>query len=259
MIYYPQIDPIALNVGPLKIHWYGVMYLIGFLSAWALAIYRIKKYKTPLTTSQVPDLIFYLALSAIIGGRLGFALIYNFQNSLTDPFSIFKIWEGGMSFHGGLIGVLLGAWLFSYKIKKPFLAITDFVAPLVPIGLAAGRLGNFINGELYGRISDVPWAMVFPHGGPYSRHPSQLYEFFSEGILLFIVLWLYSAKPRPRMAVSGLFLIGYGLARSVSECFRKPDDGFIAFDWLTMGQLLSFPMLLIGIFLFILAYQKGEK
>ena len=256
MIILPTFNPVALQLGPVKIHWYGLMYLFGFAAAWCLAVYRARSthdYPTNLqwSTAQISDLVFYVALGVIIGGRLGYMLFYNFPQLLADPISLFKIWQGGMSFHGGFLGVLLGLWYFSYQQHKPFFSVTDFVAPLVAIGLGAGRIGNFINGELLGRVTDMPWGMVFPNGGPLPRHPSQLYELALEGILLFILLWWYSAKPRPRGNVSSLFLLGYGSARFFVEFFRTPDQqlGFVAFNWLTMGQLLSLPMILLGIYL----------
>lgn len=249
MINFPAINPIAFSIGPLKVHWYGLMYLIGFISAWLLARWRVKHYKLNWTAEETGDLIFYGALGVIVGGRLGYMLFYNAHQLISSPWNIFKLWEGGMSFHGGLIGVAIAMIIFAYKFKKPFLEIADFVSPLVPLGLAAGRAGNFINGELWGRVSDVPWAMVFPGTDGQPRHPSQLYELGLEGIVLFIVVWWYAAKPRPAGCVSAVFLIGYAISRLIIEFFREPDKqlGFIAFDWLTMGQILSIPMLLGGI------------
>ncbi|MDP1604606.1 MAG: prolipoprotein diacylglyceryl transferase [Legionella sp.] len=251
MLVFPAIDPVALSIGPLKVHWYGLMYLIAFLLAWGLARWRVKHYKLDWTPEQVGDLIFYGALGVIIGGRLGYMLFYNTHQLLVSPWNLLKLWEGGMSFHGGLLGVAVAIFIFSAKFKKPYLEIGDFVAPLVPLGLAAGRAGNFINGELWGRVSDVPWAMVFPGAGYEPRHPSQLYELGLEGIVLFIVVWWYASKPRPAGCVSAVFLIGYAISRLIIEFFREPDVqlGFVAFDWLTMGQLLSIPMLLGGIWL----------
>jgi phosphatidylglycerol---prolipoprotein diacylglyceryl transferase len=250
MLIFPQIDPIAFSLGPLKVHWYGLMYLFGFIAAWGLAHWRAKHYKLDWSSEQISDLIFYGALGVILGGRLGYMLFYNTYQLFTQPWIIIKLWEGGMSFHGGLLGVVAAMWFFAHKIKKPFFQVTDFLAPLVPLGLGAGRIGNFINGELWGRISDAPWAMVFPDSDGQPRHPSQLYELGLEGFALFIVLWCYAAKPRPEGCVSAVFLIGYALCRLLAECFREPDVqlGFIAFNWLTMGQLLSIPMLLIGLY-----------
>ncbi len=251
MLTFPHINPVAFSLGPIHVHWYGLMYLLGFASAWLLAQWRVKRYRLDWTSEQIGDLIFYAAVGVIIGGRLGYMLFYNLAHTVNAPLSIFKLWEGGMSFHGGLIGVVLALLYFTHKVKKPFWQVADFIAPLVPLGLAAGRAGNFINGELWGRVTDVPWGMVFPSVDMSPRHPSQLYEFGLEGIVLFIVLWWYAAKPRPAGCVSAVFLMGYAISRLIVECFREPDLqlGFIAFDWLTMGQLLSIPMLIAGLIL----------
>lgn len=249
MLTYPNFDPIAIELGPLKIHWYGIMYLVGFGLAWWLGRFRAKQPRSGWNEQQVGDLIFFGALGVILGGRIGYIVFYNFSGFMAEPLSLFKIWQGGMSFHGGVIGVIISMWLFGRKFDKRFFDIADFVAPLFPLGYAAGRIGNFINGELWGRVAEVPWAMVFPGAGPLPRHPSQLYQAFLEGIVVFLVLWFYSSRPRPRMAVSGMFLLLYGTFRFIDEFFRQPDAhlGFIAFGWLTMGQLLSVPMALGGI------------
>jgi len=238
MIQYPNINPIAFHIGPIKVHWYGIMYLIGFATAWFLAWWRARKPNSGWTAEQVSDLIFYAAIGVILGGRIGYMLFYDLSNFIHNPLIIFKVWDGGMSFHGGMLGVLAAMWLYSIKLKRSVWDLTDFIVPFVPIGLAAGRLGNFINGELWGRVTNVPWAMVFPKAGPQPRHPSQLYEFFFEGVMLFLILWFFSSKPRPRLAVSAMFLTWYGIFRFCLEFFRQPDPqlGFIAWGWLTMGH-----------------------
>ncbi len=258
MIPYPQIDPIAFSIGPVKVHWYGIMYVIGFLAAYGLGTYRAKKPGSPFTPEQVSDLLFYGALGVIIGGRLGYMLFYDLPSFLNNPLVFFRVWDGGMSFHGGLLGVIIALALYMRKLKMPIFVATDFIAPFVPIGLGAGRIGNFINGELWGRVTNVPWAMVFPKAGPLPRHPSQLYEFFLEGVVLFLILWFFSKKPRPLMAVSAMFLLFYGCFRFFVEFFRQPDPqmGFVAFGWMTEGQLLSLPMILIGLMMLWLAYYK---
>ncbi len=259
MLPFPNIDPVALSLGSLKIHWYGLMYLIGFVLAWLLGNWRAKQPNSGWNSEQVSDLIFYCALGLVLGARIGYMLFYQFESVLANPLDLFKIWQGGMSFHGGAIGVTFGIWLFGRKYKKDFFSVTDFLVPLAPLGLFAGRMGNFINGELWGRTTDSTFGMIFPTGGPLARHPSQLYEAVLEGLVLFFILWFYSSKPRPKMAVSGLFLLGYGGFRSFVEFFREPDAhlGFIAFDWLTMGQILSLPMIIGGFILIALAYRKN--
>ena len=261
MLTYPNIDPVALQLGPLKIHWYGVMYLVAFGAAWWLGNRRARQPNSGWNAEQISDVVFYGALGTVLGGRIGYTLFYGFTPFLHDPLMIFRVWEGGMSFHGGFLGVLVAMWLFGRKHKRGFFEITDFIAPLVPVGIAAVRFANFINGELWGRVTTVPWAMVFPTGGPLPRHPSQLYEMFLEGFVLFLIVWFYSAKPRPRMAVSGVFALGYGCFRFFGEFFRQPDIqlGYLAFGWFTMGQLLSTPLILVGATLLVLAYRRKPE
>ena len=258
MLTFPNIDPVAVDLGFLQIRWYGISYIVGILGAWALLHYRAQSGRFGWTVEQVSDLVFYGILGVIIGGRLGSALFYNLPYYLDNPLDILKVWQGGMSFHGGLLGVLVACCLFGRKAGKHFFQVTDFLAPVVPVGLLTGRLANFVNAELWGKVSDAPWAMVFPGAGPLPRHPSQLYEAFLEGLCLFIILWWFSARPRPMITVSGLFLAGYGLFRFAVEFVREPDAhlGYLGFGWLTMGQVLSFPMILIGIVLCGIAYSR---
>lgn len=249
MLEYPQIDPVAISLGPIQIHWYGLMYLVGFIAAWWLG--RRRAHRLGLSHDAVETLVFYGAIGVILGGRFGYALFYDFAKLADNPLWLFKIWEGGMSFHGGLAGVLIAALVFARKENLRFIQLTDFIAPLVPIGLGAGRIGNFINHELPGRISDVPWAMAFPHMGAELRHPSALYQFALEGVVLFLVLWWFTSRPRQVGAASGLFLLLYGVFRFAVEFVRLPDSqlGFIAFGWMTMGQLLTLPMIVGGLVL----------
>ncbi len=249
MLTYPNIDPVALQLGPISIHWYGIMYMLAFASAWWLAMRRAPV--AGFNKEQVNDIIFYGAMGVVLGGRLGYILFYQWSAFLQDPSMILRIWEGGMSFHGGLLGVILAVLLIARKQERSFAAVMDFVAPIVPIGLGAGRLGNFIGGELWGRPTDLPWGMVFPHVDQLARHPSQLYQFALEGLLLFIVVWAYAGKPRASLQVSGLFLLGYGAQRFVVEFARQPDVhlDFVAFNWMTQGQLLSLPMIVLGLYL----------
>jgi phosphatidylglycerol---prolipoprotein diacylglyceryl transferase len=259
MLTYPQIDPVLVAIGPLKIHWYGLTYLVGFAGVWLLGQYRAKQPWSPIKPEAIEDLVTYGAIGVILGGRIGYILFYNFSEFLNNPIILFKIWQGGMSFHGGMLGVFAAMWIFGKKQGLTMVQLTDIIAPLCPIGLGSGRIGNFINAELWGRVSDVPWAMVFPNGGPLPRHPSQLYEAFLEGLVLFVILWLYTNKPRPTMAPTGLVLFCYGCFRFFVEFFRLPDAhiGYLALDWVTMGQILSLPMILIGASLFTYANKKS--
>lgn len=280
MLQYPNIDKIALSLGPIKIYWYGIMYLIGFAIAWMLARIRIKKLisefmpknpslRAPLAKQSIAykpndligDFIFCAAMGVILGGRIGYVLLYDFSYFLQSPAIIFKTWLGGMSFHGGLIGLLIGLFFFAKKIHVPYLAMMDFTAPLAPLGIAFGRMGNFINAEVVGRVTDISWGMAFPGYGPLPRHPSQIYESLTEGLLLFIILWLYSAKPKPQGSTSALFILLYGIIRFGCECFREPDAhiGFIALDWLTIGQILSLPMIIIGGIMLILVNKYCSR
>jgi phosphatidylglycerol:prolipoprotein diacylglycerol transferase len=245
----PDIDPVAISLGPLKIHWYGIMYLTGFVAGWWLGVVRARRPGSGWKSTEIGDILFYIALGVIIGGRLGYVLFYKPGHYLAHPLEVFAIWDGGMSFHGGLIGVILAMVWFARQTQRRFFAVADFIAPLTPIGLGAGRLGNFINQELWGAPTDLPWGMVFRTGGNAARHPSQLYELALEGIVLFAILWLYSRRPRPVGAVSGLFLIAYGSFRFLVELVREPDAhlGYLAFGWVTMGQILSLPMILFGV------------
>ena len=247
MLNYPDIDPVAISLGPFQVHWYGLMYVVGFVAAWFLG--RRRAERIGLTRDDVGDLLFYAAIGVVVGGRLGYALFYGLSQWLADPLWILRVWDGGMSFHGGLVGVLLAALWFARKKRLAFFSLTDFVAPLVPIGLGAGRIGNFINHELPGRVTGLPWGMPFPGMGPEPRHPSSLYEALLEGAVLFVVLWWVSARPQRRGLVSGLFLVLYGAFRFLVEFVRLPDPhiGFIAFGWVTMGMLLTLPMIVAGV------------
>lgn len=260
MLTYPNINPIALDLGVIQIHWYGLMYLLAFGFAWALATYRASQ-REGWQGEMVSDLIFFGALGVILGGRIGYVLFYGFDQFLQNPIWLFQVWTGGMSFHGGFLGVIIAMLFWCRKYKKSWFETLDFVAPCVPLGLMFGRLGNFIGGELWGRPvvdPEYPLAMVFPHVDTLARHPSQLYQALGEGLILFIVLWWFSAKPRPRMAVSALFLIGYGVARFVVEFFREPDNGQLFISWMSKGQFLTLPMIVLGIVLMVLAYQRQQ-
>lgn len=265
------IDPIALAIGPVSIHWYGVMYLIAFGLAWWLGRLRLSAGRLPVSEKAFGDLLFYGMLGVIVGGRLGYILFYNFDQWLADPAMLVRVWEGGMSFHGGLIGVLIAAWLWTRHHHLHFFDTMDFIAPIVPTGLMAGRIGNYIGGELWGRTTDSAWGVIFPHapGVPavpvaelktlaasgaldgLARHPSQLYQAALEGLLLFAIVWWFSSRPRPRYAVSGVFALFYGVFRFAVEFVREPDAhlGFLAGGWLTMGMLLSLPLIAVGLWL----------
>jgi phosphatidylglycerol:prolipoprotein diacylglycerol transferase len=262
MITHPNIDPVAIHIGPLAVHWYGMMYVLGFLAFLYLGKKRAKRAGSPVTPDQVDDIMFYGALGVVLGGRLGYVLFYSFDKFLQDPIMLFKTTQGGMSFHGGLLGVLLAAFFLARKYNLRFLQMGDFIAPMVPIGLGAGRIANFLNQELWGKPTDVPWGVVFQKAGDgLARHPSQLYEAFLEGLILFLILWNYSKKPQPFARISGLFLLLYGLFRAFVEFFRLPDAhiGYLAFGWLTEGQLLSLPMIVIGLILIAVSLRKSSQ
>ena len=262
MLLHPNFDPVAIAVGPVEVHWYGLMYLFAFALGWWLGRIRTRDAWRGWSRDNVGDVLFYVALGVVVGGRLGYMLFYDFERLLAHPLSVFMIWRGGMSFHGGLLGVMVAIWWFARSHGRGFFEVADFIAPLVPLGLAAGRLGNFINGRLWGTPSDLPWAMVFhdPRAGGVPRHPSQLYEALLEGVVLFAVLWWFTRRPRPVMAASGVFLIGYGLARTLVELVRVPDAhlGYLAFGWVTMGQVLTLPMIAAGIALAVMASIRRE-
>ena len=259
MIAYPEIDPVALALGPLQVRWYGLTYLAGLAFAWWLARRRAGRADAVIARRQVDDMVFYSALGVVLGGRLGYVLFYGLEHLAADPGWLLRIWEGGMSFHGGLLGVIVANWWYARKQQLSFAGLLDFVAPLAPVGLGLGRLGNFIGQELWGRPSTVPWAMIFPNDPlQLPRHPSQLYQAALEGLLLFVLLYWFSNKPRPRLTVSGLFILGYGVMRFIVEFFRQPDQhiGLDLFGWMSRGQLLSAPMILLGLYLLYRGYCK---
>ncbi|MFC0226248.1 prolipoprotein diacylglyceryl transferase [Serratia aquatilis] len=279
---FPKFDPVIFSIGPVSLHWYGLMYLVGFVFAMWLAVRRANKPGSGWTKDEVENLLYAGFLGVFVGGRVGYVLFYNLPLFLENPLYLFKVWDGGMSFHGGLMGVILVMLWFARRTKRTFFQVSDFMAPLIPFGLGAGRLGNFINGELWGRVTtDTPWAMLFPGSrtediaiaaadpnllpllnqyGVLPRHPSQLYEMVLEGIVLFIILNLFIRKPRPMGAVSGLFLIGYGAFRIIVEAFRQPDAQLGLFEgFVSMGQILSVPMVIAGILMMVWAYRRRPQ
>ncbi|USD64878.1 prolipoprotein diacylglyceryl transferase [Vibrio sp. SCSIO 43136] len=259
-ITFPTIDPVIFEIGPVALRWYGLMYLVGFAFALWLANRRADQPNSGWTREQVSDLLFAGFLGVVIGGRVGYVLFYHFDLFLADPLYLFKVWTGGMSFHGGLIGVITAMFWYAYRNKRTFFGVADFVAPLVPFGLGMGRVGNFMNDELWGRVTDVPWAVMFPSGGYLPRHPSQLYEAVLEGIVLFLILNWFIKRPRPAGAVSGLFLAGYGIFRFIVEYFREPDAHLGLFgDFISMGQILSLPMVIGGALMVAWAYKFNAK
>ncbi len=262
MLVHPEIDPVAIQIGPLAVHWYGLMYLFGFATAWLLAMHRAGKPSCLVQRKQVENLVTYGAFGVIIGARVGYVLFYNFSYWMSDPLYMFRVWEGGMSFHGGLLGVTLAMLIYAQRARISFVRLMDFVAPFIPPGLGFGRLGNFISQELWGRPTDVSWGMVFPRDPEgLARHPSQLYQAVLEGLVLFVVLYWFSRKPRPTGAVCGMFLLLYGLFRSFVEFFREPDAHiqFDFFGWVTRGQLLSLPMILLGAGLITWGYWRERN
>jgi len=259
---FPNIDPVALDLGFVQVHWYGIMYLLVFAIGWWLAVKRTDLKHIPVKKTQVEDIVFYCVLGVVIGGRLGHVFFYSFDSWLRDPLWPIKVWEGGMSFHGGILGVCLAMWWYARKQKYTFLDIMDFVTPSVPLAIGLGRIGNFIGQELWGRVTTVPWGMEFPNAKDSAgelRHPSQLYEAMLEGVLMFIVIYWFAQKPRPAGAVCSLFVLLYGCARFSVEFTREPDQGIgLIFGWLSRGQILSTPMIIIGLGVFIWSYMQPQ-
>ncbi|WP_298066563.1 prolipoprotein diacylglyceryl transferase [uncultured Mailhella sp.] len=257
---YPSIDPVALSIGPVQLHWYGLMYVFAFLAGWLLGRQRASRPWSSWTKEQVDDFVVWVMLGVILGARLGYVLFYDFSVYLRDPLEILRVWNGGMSFHGGLLGVVTASLIWGRRHGRGLVDILDFVAPLVPTGLFFGRIGNFINGELWGKVTELSLGMVFPGGGPLPRHPSQLYEAGLEGVCTFLILWIYSSKPRPRGAVAGLFGVLYAVSRIFVEFFRVPDAqlGYLLGGWLTMGQLLCLPLLAAGLWLLVRAHAQSH-
>lgn len=258
---FPQFDPVIFEIGPIGLRWYGLMYLIGFIFARWLAVRRAQRPNSGWTIEQVDNLLFNGFAGVFLGGRIGYVMFYQFDRFLQEPTYLFRVWEGGMSFHGGLIGVILSMWITARLQKRHFWATADFVAPLIPFGLGMGRIGNFINDELWGRVTDVSWAVLFPSGGYLPRHPSQLYEAFLEGLVLFFILNGFIKKSRPTGSVAGLFLLGYGTFRFIVEFFREPDPqlGLYFGQQISMGQILSLPMIILGALMITIAYKNAEK
>ncbi|MCK5923628.1 MAG: prolipoprotein diacylglyceryl transferase [Methylococcales bacterium] len=255
MFVHPEFDPVALSIGPISVRWYGLMYLFAFGAGGLLAAYRARQPHSGWNAEEISDFVFYMALVVILGGRLGYALFYNFAYYSQHPIEILYVWTGGMSFHGGLLGVIIALWIYAKNTSRHFLTVCDFIAPLCGLGIAAVRFANFLNQELWGRVTDFPYAMVFPIAGPEPRHASQLYEMVFEGLFVFLVIWIYTRKKRPLGRPASLFLILYGLARFSIEFVREPDAhlGVVALDWMTMGQILSLPMIVLGCILFLWA------
>lgn len=247
-----NFDPVAFTIFDWGIHWYGLMYVFAFVSAWWLARLQTRRQYPDWNYEEIDDLLFYGGLGVILGGRIGYILFYSFSDFVSDPLMLFKVWTGGMSYHGGMLGVMVAMIFFNRKYKKGYFNILDFGAPLIPLGIGFGRIGNFINGELWGKPTDLPWGMIFPNADNLSRHPNPLYEAFLEGLVLFVILWWFSAKPRPRMATIAVFFIGYGIFRFMIEFIRVPDAhlGYIAWGWLTQGQILTVPMIIAGLVMF---------
>jgi prolipoprotein diacylglyceryl transferase len=260
MLTFPQISPEIFRIGPFAVHWYGMTYLLAFLAAWILGRRRAAKTRV-FTAGQFGDVLTWGICGVLVGARLGYVLFYNPGHYLANPLDVFKVWEGGMSFHGGFLGVLIAQGLAARRYGVGFFRTMDFMAPLVPTGIFCVRMGNFINAELWGRVTDAPWGMVFPGAGPEPRHPSQIYEALLEGVLLFVIVWVFSSKPRPTMAVSGVFALGYGAFRCFAEFFRQPDAhiGYLAFGFVTMGMVLCIPLILTGAVLLFLAYRKPAE
>ncbi len=256
---YPDIDPVAISIGPISIYWYAISYLVGIGLVWLTLRYRVRAYQLHWTEEDLSDIVFYAVVGVLLGGRLGYMLFYGWEFILADPTTLLRIWQGGMSFHGGLIGVLLGVAYFARKKGVAFFDVTDLIAPSIPLALGCGRIGNFINAELPGRVTEVSWAVIYP-GESVGRHPSALYQAVLEGPLLFAVLWLFAMKSQPRMAVSGLFLVGYGSLRLLSELWREPDAHIgLMLGGLTRGQWLSIPMVMLGVVLIFLSYRVLKK